>query len=88
MFTGITDLYSYLYNGFKDIGMSPAELIICIFIYLIPLAVYDYLSQKKDVIALISSKKPVVRHFFYGIIVAVIVFFHAIGEVSFVYFQF
>ena len=88
MFSGIGDPIGYLYRGFEAIGMSPQELAIAVGFYFIPLTLYDYFSTKTDVILWVSGRKKLVRHFIYSVLVAIVVFFHAIGEVSFVYFQF
>lgn len=88
MFNGISSPISYLYDGFEAIGMSPGELAVTLGFYFAPLALYDYFSTKTDVIAWVSNRNKVLRHIIYGAVVAVVLFLHAIGEVSFVYFQF
>lgn len=88
MFAGIGEPLNYFMQGISDIGMSEMRFAVCIGVYLIPLAIYDYASLKTDVITWVSKKPAVIRHMFYGATVAIIMFLHAIGEVSFVYFQF
>lgn len=88
MFSGITNPIAYLYNGFEAIGMSPGELAITVGFYFVPLGLFDYFSTKTDVIAWVSNRNKVLRHLIYVGIVMIVLFLHAIGEVSFVYFQF
>lgn len=88
MFSGISQPVEYIRNGIADMGMSIPRLAVAIGVYIVPLAIYDYASLKTDVIRWVSEKPKFVRHIFYGAVVAIVVALHAIGEVSFVYFQF
>ena len=49
---------------------------------------YDYISSKKDIIALVSRKNPLFRYIVYVALVTVTVLFRAAEHVEFVYFQF
>ena len=88
MFNGIAQPVAYFKNGIKDMGMSITRLAVAIGVYIFPLAIYDYASLKTDVIGWVSSKPKLIRHIVYGAVVGLVVVLHAIGEVSFVYFQF
>ena len=88
MFTGISEPLKYISDGILEAGMTRPRFIACVCGYILPLAVYDYFAKKTDVIEWISNRPAVLRHLIYGILVVAVIFFHAIGEVSFVYFQF
>lgn len=91
MLAGITSPVNYLRNGFANttgIEMGTSALITCILVYLLPLTLYDFFSLKTDVLIWIGERKTAVRYLFYAVIVFIILFFHYVGEVSFIYFQF
>lgn len=91
-FYGISNPMTYIHDGLAmssrvSIGIEKTE-IAKLLVFVLILAVYDYNSLKTDVIAYISKLPAVPRHLIYCALILVIVFFHAMGEVSFVYFQF
>ncbi len=86
MFDGISKPFSYLYNGFSA-GFSIGKLAwyaACITL----LAAYDCASLKTDVTDWVGRRPFVVRHGIYCLMITVILLFHAVGEVEFVYFRF
>ncbi|MBQ7540734.1 MAG: MBOAT family protein [Clostridia bacterium] len=85
---GIAAPYSYVYNGFLDIGMSPGELCATLLVCLLPLALFEIVSEKVDIPTRLRQCKAPVRHACYALLVLFVLLFHATGEVSFVYFQF
>ncbi|MBQ7547076.1 MAG: MBOAT family protein [Clostridia bacterium] len=85
---GITAPYTYLYNGFLGVGMSPGELRTALLVYLLPLIVLEIVSEKIPLCERLRRCKAPVRHIVYALLVLLVLFFHATGEVSFVYFQF
>lgn len=91
MLDGVINPASYLHDGFANttgIEMGTSALITCILVYLLPLTLYDFFSLKTDVLIWIGERKTAVRYLFYAVIVFIILFFHYVGEVSFIYFQF
>lgn len=58
-FAGILSPIAYLRKGFSDMGMAFSRLVICVLSVAI-LFCYDALSQTRDVITWIRSRKPVV----------------------------
>lgn len=88
LFAGITSPGAYISSGFSSIGIGKAELFKDVLLILL-LAVYDYLSLSRDVIAEVSKKKPVVRWSLYVCLGLIIVFLSQKGVAAeFVYFQF
>lgn len=87
MFVGLGNPVSYLYNGFADMGLTMATLILFV-IYLCILCAYDYYALKGDVIRWIGKRKKAVRYFIYFMFLTIIMCCRASGEAAFVYFQF
>ena len=84
---GISSPLGYLLGGLQSIGLS-VEVLLRMTLFVVILFVYDYASLKCDVIEKISAKPFWIRYPIYYLIVMAVLFFHAVGEVSFVYFQF
>lgn len=88
MLDGISNPIRYCRDGFAGIGMGKGVLVQQ-FISISILAVFDYISIKKDVIAEISQKKIGVRWVSYILLCIIIIFFSQKGiAAEFVYFQF
>lgn len=91
MFDGISSPIEYLYCGFSErhngIGITKNTLV-RIAGSMALLAMFDYVSLKTDIIDWLNKKPTVTRHTFYCAIILIVAFFHAVGEVAFVYFQF
>ena len=90
LFVGASQPLEYLRAGFSDRGiyMSRLQLLEFCAIWMPPLVLFDYFSLKTDVIAAVSRRKPVLRWICYCAIIALVLLFRAVGNVSFVYFQF
>ena len=87
-FVGITSPISYLRQGFQNIGMGVERLIICVVSVAILFA-FDLLSQKRDTIAWIGTKKKVVSWSTCIILTLLILAWTPIESGSeFIYFQF
>ena len=85
---GIASPVSYVIRGIEEIGIDRDSIIlICGSILL--LALYDYISLRKDVIECISKCSVLVRWSIYVVFVLIVVFFSQKGiAAEFVYFQF
>lgn len=85
---GITSPIAYLKQGFAGAGLGKVDLAFLIPALLL-LVVYDYLSLKKDVITIISSKKMSLRWVVYVVFVLwMIISIPANNVTEFIYFQF
>lgn len=85
---GITSPIAYLKQGFAGAGLGKGDLAFLIPTLLL-LVVYDYLSLKKDVITIISSKKMSLRWVVYVVFVLwMIISIPANNVTEFIYFQF
>ncbi len=88
MFTGVSSPAAYLRDGFTAIGMGRTvlqKLIVLIFL----LALYDFVSLKKDVILEISKKPKIVRWTLYIAFIYLILGNIPISHATtFIYFQF
>lgn len=88
VFDGILDPVNYLRDGLLAIGMDEASLVFLVLSILL-LLVFDYVSMKKDVIAVISSKKVIVRWCLYIIFVLWMILNIPVTDTTeFIYFQF
>lgn len=85
-FANVTDINSYLHAG---IGLDTSEFLY-IGLVILAVAVYDYISLKKDVIEELKNKNVVVRLLIeYGIVICIgHACFKSAGSNPFVYFQF
>ena len=88
LFDGISSPLEYLANGFINLDITKLDLI-SIVVSSTVLAVYDYVSLTKDVIAAISSKKVIIRWAIYCLFVLwVILRIPSNSSPEFIYFQF
>lgn len=87
MLTGVTHPVQYVMQGLRDFGFD-ASYIVRFIVYIVPLAVIDYISLDFDVIEWIGTKKAWVRHAFLIVFIALTLCFGFFGKSSFVYFQF
>ena len=86
-------VYSHMFTGFSvhlgiDLGLKKLMLILMIFSVL---AVYDFISQNRNVIDLISSEGLLKRWAVYDILIVVTFFTYtnfAVTNAAFIYFQF
>ena len=89
LFEGITDVKAYfILNGIEifALELSTAVRITGSIIFL---AIWDYISVKRDVISLITSQKYFIfRYAFYFGILTLLILYRASGNIQFVYFQF
>ena len=88
MLDGIGAPAGYFRNGLKAIEMGMYGFLRSIFVYLLPLFAFDLFALRIDLITAISQKRVLIRYSFYCLLMLSLIFFHAIGEFSFVYFQF
>ena len=87
-FIGISSPVKYLADGISSIGLVPGKVIMTT-VFVLIMAVYDYVSLKVDIPEYFASKKKVFQWIFYIIIGLIIVFFSGKGVASeFIYFQF
>ena len=88
-FNGITNPLLYLKSGFfLSVNISKFDLI-CLFISLIILVIYDYISIRKDVIALITSQTVFIRWSIYiAFSIWVLLNVSVNDAAEFIYFQF
>lgn len=87
-FDGITSPISYIKSGFYNINMGKMSLMKET-VLIAMLAVYDYLSLKRDVITEVGNMKKVIRSTIYVLLMLMIVFLSQKGVAAeFVYFQF
>ena len=92
MLDGISKPLAYFSLGFSTrknigIGLSKGNMIKILGCIMLLLS-YDYAALRTDVIDWLSNQRACFRHAFYFCLILIIAIFHAIGEVSFVYFQF
>lgn len=89
LFDDISNPITYLHDGFfLNTGVGKGRLFL-VFIWILLLAVYDFLSLKMDVILEISKKDTIIRWGIYICLGLIIVFFSQKGVAAeFVYFQF
>ncbi len=89
LFTGITNPIAYIKSGFftsVNVGLND---LIFLFISIVILFVCDYISIKKDVIALVSSQKTIVRWIIYICFSLLLLLNIPVNDVTeFIYFQF
>lgn len=88
MFDGVMQPITYFWGGVEAIGMGKKEIL-----FLVPslllLFVFDYISLNKDVIAIISSKRIVIRWSIYILFVLWMIFNIPVTDTTeFIYFQF
>ena len=87
-FDGIGNPIAYLHDGFANLGFGKGMLAVFGSFILI-MALYDFISVKRDFIAWISSKKKVFQWLFYITVGLIVVFFSKKGVAAeFIYFQF
>lgn len=88
MFQGILDPGFYFISGLEGMKIDRYSLI-TIFIFILLLLIYDYISLKKDIILTVSRYPVVWRWSIYVIFLLVICIFSRKGVAAeFVYFQF
>lgn len=88
---GISHPYLYIWSGFTTIGIEIEHIVFCIFVYLMPLFVFDYLGAKNNLeaIEIVERWNGLSRWLFYLAMLLIIVFFSQKGVAAeFVYFQF
>ncbi len=92
MFYGVDQPLTYLVKGLSAgkrlVTETDGSALIRFAFFLLVLAAYDYASLKTDVIEWIGRRPALVRHGVYIALILSVLFFHAMGEVAFVYFQF
>lgn len=85
-FGGVTNISDYLHT---NIGLSKKRLLFCLLTIMI-VAIYDYISMKKDVIQMAATKNKLlviaIEYIILAIIVVAVLF--GVGSNQFVYFQF
>ena len=86
--SGIGQPLAYLRDGFVDAQLGKLKLVRYLFVFLLPLFLYDLASLRVDVIGRLRQKPALLRHSVYCALLLAIFLFHAGGEVAFVYFQF
>ncbi len=88
MFEGIASPVAYLKNGFVGIGMNKAVLL-KIFINVLVLAVFDFISLTCDIIEMINQKSIIVRWIIYiGFVYLILTNLPVSNVTTFIYFQF
>ena len=88
VFVGISSPKSYIVDGIMAITLPASEMILIVICILV-LAIYDYVSLKKDVLLLIDNMPRVLRFVVYVFIILVIIYFVPVyGNNEFIYFQF
>lgn len=90
MFDGISSPVTYLKQGFDNIGMTLGGLVNFV-VFMIPLAVYDYISARNDCDAgeILAEKNRILRWAFYVLTGLLVVFLSQKGVAAeFVYMQF
>ena len=89
LFTGISSPGAYISGGISAVaGLRKIRLLIIIFLYILPVAVFDTLSLRGDVIEKLSSVSKPVRYAVYFAVLLLTTLFASASGVSFVYFQF
>lgn len=86
IFTGINDLRTYFVSeGYKIIGGGKIPAVISVLV----LVVWDWLSQKQDIITRVTMRNSaVLRYAFYFGLLTALLFLKATDTTDFVYFQF
>lgn len=87
MFVGAGDIQEYMRKGYYDLALTRFRLI-RIMASLIILAMFDYISLKKDVIELTGRLPVVLRWSIYYILIFYVIILGDFGSSQFVYFQF
>lgn len=88
MFVGVTSPYTYIKNGYNDLGIGITNVVLISFSLLI-LLVYDYISMHNDVIYTISQKSLLLRWSIYLIFILYVISVLPLEDTtSFIYFQF
>ncbi|MBQ7577117.1 MAG: hypothetical protein IJT21_02500, partial [Synergistaceae bacterium] len=90
LFDGITSIKSYLYNGIRDLKSIQGETKFAA-IFIITLAVWDYISLETDIISWTSKLGTFKRWALYAVLtfLAIIsIFSGARNPAEFIYFQF
>lgn len=85
---GIGNPIAYFYNGFASLGFGKGMMVV-FGSFIIIMAVYDFISIKKDFVEWISTKKHIIQWIFYIAIGLIVMFFSKKGVAAeFIYFQF
>ena len=88
LFVGISNPKAYISEGIAAIGIETSELRL-IFSCIFALAVFDYVSLKKDVLLLLDKIPRACRFAIYIVLTLVIIYFVPVyGNNEFIYFQF
>ena len=87
LFTGLSSPSLYMYNGFKAIQISKFELAILIMSTAV-LAIYDFLSLKRDCIDWLNKSPGWLRHAVTLLFIMLTITLRYNGQAEFVYFQF
>ena len=88
MFSGFMNLKQYFITGLKALNIDFQTIIKIGIVYFLPLAIYDYISLKKDVIKLLAEQSWILRSAILFFVTLLISIFGHVGQSSFVYFQF
>lgn len=88
MFVGIFNPRSYIVSGLYSFNIPPFRLIGKCLIYIVPLFVFDFFNIFLDPLTWIGKQNRFVRYSIYSLLLILILLFHHVGEVSFIYFQF
>ena len=87
-FDGIKSPLSYLHDGFANLGFGK-DMLVILGSFICIMAVYDYISVKRDFVEWIESKNKVIQWLFYIAVGLILVFFSKKGVAAeFIYFQF
>ncbi len=88
MMVGIGSPYEWMKAGYIDVDMNIYQWI-GLYIGLLFMGVYDFLSLKKDVLSELSELNPIIRWGIYIVFIIALLLFSQKGvETEFVYFQF
>ena len=87
LFAGIGNPFFYLYDGFKAIQISKFELATLIMSITV-LAIYDFLSLKRDCIDCLNKSPGWLRHAVTLLFIMLTITLRYNGQAEFVYFQF
>ena len=86
---GIGSPFAYLHDGFTAIGIGKMRLLVYGVLLFLPLALYDFLSLKRDMIAEFSARSAPIRWVVtYGFIMISILLMPILEKSEFIYFQF
>lgn len=88
MFSGLENLKLYFITGLKVLNIDVQTTVKIGVVYFLPLAIYDYISLKKDIIKLLAEQSLIMRNAIIFIVALLISIFGHVGQSSFVYFQF